>query len=201
MAYKRRFSDDDARLMEKDADAAGRITAAERKMALAGNSFNNRNNQIADLTAAAHERRLASRSHFVTMNPGAVSPQERASLAQERLTGRERAIQDFERGMLGNKIAGEVDVATQKRLGMENQGVEVGKLKYGYTDYDDKYHEGSEQRIAREHGIPFRAIRLESREAAQNAPTPVTTYALFCDGEYLTNEQMNDRKFLKLASR
>ena len=57
------------------------------------------------------------------------------------------------------------------------------------------------ERTAREHGIPFRAIRLESREAAQNAPTPVTTYALFCDGEYLTNEQMNDRKFLKLASR
>ena len=164
MAYKRRFSDDDARLMEKDADAAGRITAAERKMALAGNSFNNRNNQIADLTAAAHERRLASRSHFVTMNPGAVSPQERASLAQERLTGRERAIQDFERGMLGNKIAGEVDVATQKRLGMENQGVEVGKLKYGYTDYDDKYHEGSEQRIAREQGQ--NALSLAEKEWA-----------------------------------
>lgn len=122
MAYKRRFSDDDARLMEQDADAAGRITAAERKMALAGNSFNNRNNQIADLTAAAHERRLASRSHFVTMNPGAVSPQERASLAQERLTGRERAIQDFERGMLGNKIAGEVGVAEAKRDGMIGQG-------------------------------------------------------------------------------
>ena len=40
MAYKRRFSDDDARLMEKDAQAAGRITAAERQMALAGNSYN-----------------------------------------------------------------------------------------------------------------------------------------------------------------
>ena len=122
MAYKRRFSDDDVKRMEQDADAAGRITAAERKMALAGNSFNNRNNQIADLAAAAHERRLASRSHFVTMNPGAVSPQERASLAQERLTGRERAIQDFERGMLGNKIAGEVGVAEAKRDGMIGQG-------------------------------------------------------------------------------
>ena len=164
MAYKRRFSDDDVERMEQDADAAGRITAAERKMALAGNSFNNRNNQIADLAAAAHERRLASRSHFVTMNPGAVSPQERASLAQERLTGRERAIQDFERGMLGNKIAGEVDVARQKRLGMENQGIEVGKLKYGYTDYDDKYHEGSEQRIAREQGQ--NALSLAEKEWA-----------------------------------
>ena len=164
MAYKRRFSDDDARLMEEDADAAGRITAAERKMALAGNSFNNRNNQIADLAAAAHERRLASRSHFVTMNPGAVSPQERASLAQERLTGRERALQEHERGMLGDKIKGEVDVAHEKRLGMENQGVEVGKLRYGYTDYDDKYHEGSEERIARQQGQ--NALSLAEKEWA-----------------------------------
>ena len=53
---------------------------------------------------------------------------------------------------------------------------------------------------AKEHGIPFKAIRIGSRSEAQNAPTPVTTYALFCDGEYLTNEQMNDTKFLKLAS-
>ena len=54
---------------------------------------------------------------------------------------------------------------------------------------------------AKEHGSPFRAIRLASREEARNAPTPVTTYALFRDGEYLTNEQMNEAKFLKLASR
>ncbi len=56
------------------------------------------------------------------------------------------------------------------------------------------------EQAAREHGIPFKAIHIESREEAQNAPTPITTYALFRDGEYLTNEQMNDRKFLKLAS-
>ncbi len=55
------------------------------------------------------------------------------------------------------------------------------------------------EQTARKHGIPFRAIRIESREAAQSAPTPVTTYALFFDGEYVTNEQMNDTKFLKLA--
>ena len=164
MAYQRRFNDDDVKRMEQDADAAGRITAAERKMALAGNGFNNRNNQIADLTAAAHERRLASRSHFVTMNPGAVSPQERASLAQERLTGRERALQEHERGMLKDKIAGEVDVAKQKRLGMENQGVGAAKLKYGYTDDNGEYHEGGEERIARQQGQ--NALSLAEKEWA-----------------------------------
>ncbi len=51
---------------------------------------------------------------------------------------------------------------------------------------------------AKEQGVPFRAIRLDSKEAAQNAPTPITTYALFRDGTYLTNEQMNDKRFLKL---
>lgn len=55
------------------------------------------------------------------------------------------------------------------------------------------------EETARAHGIPFRAIHIESAEAAQNAPTPVTTYALFYNGKYLTNEQMNDKKFLKLA--
>ena len=57
------------------------------------------------------------------------------------------------------------------------------------------------ERAAAEHGIPFKAIHLTSKAEAQNAPTPVTTYALFYDGEYLTNEQMNDVKFLKLAAR
>lgn len=57
------------------------------------------------------------------------------------------------------------------------------------------------EKTAEENGIPFRAIHIESREAAQNAPTPVTNYALFHDGEYVTNEQMNDKKFLKLVSK
>ena len=55
------------------------------------------------------------------------------------------------------------------------------------------------EKTAADNGIPFRAIRLSTREEARNAPTPVTTYALFRDGEYLTNEQMNDAKFLKIA--
>ena len=47
-------------------------------------------------------------------------------------------------------------------------------------------------------GVKFRAVHLTSKEEAQNAPTPVTTYALFRDGKFLTNEQMNDKRFLKL---
>ena len=56
------------------------------------------------------------------------------------------------------------------------------------------------QQTAEENRIPFHAIHIGSREEAQNAPTPVTTYALFHDGKYITNEQMNDKKFLKLIN-
>ena len=56
------------------------------------------------------------------------------------------------------------------------------------------------EQTAKEHNIPFRAIHIETKEQAQTAPTPITTYALFRDGVYLTNEQMNDKKFMKLAS-
>ncbi len=54
--------------------------------------------------------------------------------------------------------------------------------------------------VAKEQGVPFRAIHLQSKSEAQNAPTPITTYAFFRDGEYLTNEQMNDKRFLKVIN-
>lgn len=57
------------------------------------------------------------------------------------------------------------------------------------------------EEVAARENICFKAIHLTSREEAQNAPTPVTTYALFHDGVYQTNEQMNDRKFLKLVGK
>ena len=78
---------------------------------------------------------------------------------------------------------------------------EKGYVLY-YTSqcpFNAKYVPVLEQ-TARENGIRFRAVHIESREQAQNAPTPVTNYALFHDGEYITNEQMNDKKFLKLMN-
>ena len=56
------------------------------------------------------------------------------------------------------------------------------------------------EQTASENDIPFHAVHIANREEAQNAPTPITNYALFHDGEYITNEQMNDKKFLKLAN-
>lgn len=52
--------------------------------------------------------------------------------------------------------------------------------------------------IAKEKSVQFKAVLLQSKEEAQNAPTSITTYALFLNGNYITNEQMNDKRFLKL---
>lgn len=57
------------------------------------------------------------------------------------------------------------------------------------------------EKVAAENSVKFKSIHLETKEQAQNAPTPITTYALFCDGEYITNEQMNDKRFLKLLEK
>lgn len=57
------------------------------------------------------------------------------------------------------------------------------------------------ENLAKERGITFKAILLQSKEEAQNTPSPITTYALFLDGNYLTNEQMNDKRFLKLLEK
>ena len=77
---------------------------------------------------------------------------------------------------------------------------EKGYVLY-YTNqcpFNAKYVPILEQTAA-EHNIQFKAIKITGKEEAQNAPTPVTTYALFCDGEYITNEQMNAKKFLKIV--
>ena len=57
------------------------------------------------------------------------------------------------------------------------------------------------ERIAKERGVEFKAFHIQTKSQAQNAPTPITTYSLFLNGEYITNEQMNDKRFLKLLAK
>lgn len=52
---------------------------------------------------------------------------------------------------------------------------------------------------AKEHGIPLKVIHVTDKETAQNVPAPVTTYALFRDGKFLTQSIQSDKKFLALA--
>ena len=96
----------------------------------------------------------------------------------------------------------DVQVSSKKACAKHPCIGEKGYVLY-YTNqcpFNAKYVPILEQ-TAKENGIAFRAIHIESKEEAQNAPTPITNYALFRDGEYITNEQMNDKKFLKLVGK
>lgn len=54
---------------------------------------------------------------------------------------------------------------------------------------------------AREHGIPFKCVYIDSREAAQNGPAAWTNYALFYNGTFVTHEILSEKKFLALKEK
>ena len=56
------------------------------------------------------------------------------------------------------------------------------------------------EKAAQQKGLAFRTIHLDTREAAQNAPAPFTTFALFYEGKFLTHEILSDKKFEKLLA-
>lgn len=55
------------------------------------------------------------------------------------------------------------------------------------------------QEAAKENNIPLKIIHITDKESAQNVPAPVTTYALFKDGKFITQAIQSDKKFLALA--
>lgn len=57
------------------------------------------------------------------------------------------------------------------------------------------------ENIAKEKGIPFESVFIESKEKAQNAPCAWTNYAVFYNGEYVSNEILNEKRFLELVQR
>jgi len=54
--------------------------------------------------------------------------------------------------------------------------------------------------IAKAKSIPFRTVRFETTEEAQNALAPFTSYSLFLGGEFITHEILSDKKFEKLLA-
>lgn len=52
--------------------------------------------------------------------------------------------------------------------------------------------------VAKENEVSFHAIHITSKEDAQAVPSPCTTYALFYDKKFVTNEQQSEKKFIKL---
>lgn len=53
--------------------------------------------------------------------------------------------------------------------------------------------------VAEEYHVPLKVVHIDTREKAQNAPSPVTNFSLFRDGKFITHEIQNEKKFLALA--
>lgn len=54
------------------------------------------------------------------------------------------------------------------------------------------------EEIAKERNVAFQKIHIKDKKTARNVPSPVTTYALFYNGKFVTNEILSDKKFIKL---
>ena len=88
------------------------------------------------------------------------------------------------------------------REGAKHPAIEDNGFVLYYTDQCPYtyYWVPRVQEVAKEHGIPFKAIHITDKASAQNVPAPVTTYALFRDGKFLTQGIQSDKKFLALAN-
>ena len=80
-------------------------------------------------------------------------------------------------------------------------GVEESGFVLYYTDQCPYtyYWVSRVEEAAREHHISLKVIHITDRESARNVPAPVTTYALFRDGKFVTQAIQSDKKFLALA--
>lgn len=52
--------------------------------------------------------------------------------------------------------------------------------------------------IVGQYGLELKLIKIESTADAQNAPSPFTTYSLFYDGRFITNEILSEKSFAKV---
>lgn len=55
------------------------------------------------------------------------------------------------------------------------------------------------ENLAKEKGIPFKTVLIETAQQAQNAPSPFTAYSLFCNGKFVTHEILSEKKFEKIV--
>lgn len=52
---------------------------------------------------------------------------------------------------------------------------------------------------AEKNRVSLKVIHIDTREKAQNAPSPVTNFSLFRDGQFITHEILSEKKLLALA--
>ncbi|GIO08751.1 N-acetyltransferase [Brevibacillus reuszeri] len=73
-----------------------------------------------------------------------------------------------------------------------------------YTDqcpFTDYYANQELDEIEKEFRVPVTRIKITSREEAQNAPSAFTIYSAYWNGEFLTHEILNRKKFEALIKK
>ena len=94
---------------------------------------------------AAHEAAMERRRGRILANPSAETD---TTLRHQVLRDEEsRLAREHEMDRLGKELATRKEEAREKRIGMENQGLEAAKLHYGWTDYEGKYLPGGEVKL------------------------------------------------------
>ena len=54
--------------------------------------------------------------------------------------------------------------------------------------------------MAKARNAVFQSVHIQTREDAQNAPSPFTTFSLFYDGQLVTHEILSEKKFAKILA-
>lgn len=57
------------------------------------------------------------------------------------------------------------------------------------------------ENMAKDLMVPMKTILLDTKEKAQNAPCPFTTYTLYINEQFETNEILTEKKFLSILQR
>ena len=56
------------------------------------------------------------------------------------------------------------------------------------------------EEMAKARNAVFQSVHIQTREDAQNAPSPFTTFSLFYDGQLVTHEILSEKKFDKILA-
>lgn len=56
------------------------------------------------------------------------------------------------------------------------------------------------ENMAKERNAVFQAVHIQTREDAQNAPSPFTTFSLFYEGQLVSHEILSEKKFDKILT-
>ena len=92
----------------------------------------------------------------------------------------------------------DVEKPSFKNCAKESKILEDGLVVYysNQCPHTEKYVQII-KKIANERSVELTIHKYENLDSAKNAPSPFTTYSFFFNGEFVTNEILSEKKFIK----